>query len=95
MTHQSYRIVCVTRDHHVEEVGTGAEAAQCERLWKATEVFAEIIDGNQFYTVSPSTGGTAAVEPFRCSCGAMTLRSDPSEVSDNNIADLPPCAKLS
>lgn len=43
-----------------------------------------------FYTLSPSTGKTAAVHAWAC-CGLQTLRSDIDSVPDNNLDNLPPC----
>jgi hypothetical protein len=54
------------------------------------EVYVLIRQGNEFYTVSPSTGKRAAVHAWHC-CGLYTLRSDADAVWDNNLDNLPPC----
>jgi hypothetical protein len=47
--------------------------------------------GEQFYTVSPSTGAIAYVEPYDCWSGYRTIRSKPDQVTDNNLDSLRAC----
>ena len=92
-----YRIVCVNRLHtsvqhaHVTDIGT--TTAQGSRPWSALEVRAAISNGDRFFTVSPTTGETATVEPYDCRCGLKTVRSGPDAIADNNLAALPDCGR--
>ena len=48
--------------------------------------------GNRFYTVSPSTGAETDVRRWRCLlCQKGTIRSNPDQVTDNNVDNLDPC----
>jgi hypothetical protein len=83
-----YRIVCVEKDTHIVAVGTSATgAANADRRWTVEEVRREIEGGARFYTVSPTTGDEADVQPFE-----ENIRTDPDEVTDNNLDDLRACA---
>ena len=92
----SIQIVCVDRgdfspDHrHITLAGTG-DASGWDTPWTVPEVRAAIADGDRFYTVSPATNKTANVEPFDCSCGAKTIRSNPDAEKDNNLDSLTRC----
>ena len=48
--------------------------------------------GDDFYTVSPTTGAVAEVEAYFCEqCGHDVLRSRPDDDLDNNLRQLPDC----
>ena len=84
----SYRVVCVEKDKHIDAVGTSATAAStADRRWTVAEARREIEEGARFYTVSPTTGEHADVERFE-----DTIRTNPDEVTDNNLDDLRACA---
>jgi Protein of unknown function (DUF3892) len=83
----SYRVVCVEKDKHIDAVGTSASGGStADRRWTLAEVRQEIKGGARFYTVSPSSGDEADVELFE-----DTIRTDPDEVTDNNLDDLRAC----
>ena len=49
-------------------------------------------DGDEFYTVSPTTGAEAEVEAYFCDeCQHDVLRSKPDDDQDNNLRRLPDC----
>jgi hypothetical protein len=87
----SYKITCVTKStrtwaghQHIVSVGITGERYSVATIYRLMD------QGHRFYTVSPSTGGTALVRKYHC-CGLDTLRSDPDAVYDNNLDDLPAC----
>ncbi len=94
----NFRIVCcdfrtvLPHSHrHITGVGTGDDAALAKTQWPVEEVRQAIRGGHRFYTVSPSTGKQAAVEPDTCGCGYDTIRSTPDKVTDNNLDNLRAC----
>jgi hypothetical protein len=92
-----YRIVCIGRDHqqfshsHIVGVGTGDDASKADRSWPVSQVWSAIAIGDRFYTVSPASGKEAVVEPYDCSCGVKTIRSDSAARIDNNLENLKLC----
>ena len=87
----SYKIDCVElstvekpwRHGHITKVHVG------EYAWGVSAVRKWIVEeGDRFYTVSPSTGKQADVEPYDCACGVKTIRSDPDHVTDNNLDNM-------
>jgi len=44
-----------------------------------------------FFTVSSSSGRSAEVEPWACSCGLATIRSQALDNADNNLDNLRHC----
>lgn len=83
-----YRVVCVEKDKHIVAVGTSAAGgATADRRWTVAEVRQEIEGGARFYTVSPTTGEEADAEPFE-----ESIRTNPDEMTDNNLDDLRSCA---
>ncbi len=96
-TVSDYRIVCVNRldtsaaHCHVTDIGTTTERGS--RRWSAVEMRAAISSGDHFFTVSPTTGETATVEPYDCRCGLKTVRSGPDAIADNNLAAMPDCGR--
>lgn len=93
----AYQIVCVEKTHlgihhHITAVGTGRNPARAENRWTVAEVRRAItVDATRFYTVSPSTGQQADVEPYDCACGIETIRTNPDQVTDNNLDNLRAC----
>ena len=93
-----YRIICTRKatstrggHTHIVSVGTGSTATTYDRLWAVADVLAAM-PANTFYTVSPSTGKTALVEPFICApCQRRYIRSSADAVTDNNLDNLPTC----
>jgi len=91
-----HRIVCTDRDtttahKHIIAVGTGTDPAKATKRWTVTEARAAIAGRDRFYTVSPTSGAQADVEPFDCACGVKTLRSNPDDKTDNNLDNLRIC----
>jgi len=68
---------------HVITVEINGEPQPADRIYVLAR------QGEDIYTTSPSTGKTAAVEPWPC-CGLHTLRSHIDAVTDNNLDNLPP-----
>jgi hypothetical protein len=94
----NYLVVCsnrpeVTRGHrHIVSVGTGDEPGEAHRrVWTVAQVYASLDRGHLFVTESPTSKRTARVEKITCSCGESGLRSNPDQVTDNNMDDLPDC----
>jgi uncharacterized protein DUF3892 len=92
----TYQIVCTNKSDsghgHITHAGTGDFTGYSQR-WTVAEVRAAIRAGSVFYTVSPSRPTEVAlVEPYDCSCGVKTIRTDPDEVTDNNLDNLQDCA---
>jgi hypothetical protein len=82
----SYRVSCVEKDERIVAVGTGGSDGVANRRWTVAEVRRALGEGDRFYTVSPSTGNEADVEPFE-----DAIRTDPDQVTDNNLDDLRLC----
>jgi hypothetical protein len=96
-----YLVVCtnrpeITRGHrHIVSIGTGDEPGEArDRVWTVAQVYAGLDRGDLFVTKSPTTKHTARVEKIKCSCGESGLRSNPDQVTDNNLDDLPGCEVL-
>jgi hypothetical protein len=92
----SSRIVCSelqnpTQHRHIIAVGTGSDPNKADERWTVDQVRAAIRNGDRFYTVSPSTGKTANVEPYDCACGYKSIRSTDDAVRDNNLDYLRAC----
>lgn len=94
----TYRIVCVETlypHRHITHVGTGSDPAHAISRWTVAEVRSALRNGDRFYTVSPSTGRTADVEPYDAYVGntvVYTIRSTPDAIYDNNIDNLRVCS---
>jgi hypothetical protein len=86
----NFRITCVnkklylTGHEHIERVGVQGEPLSVEDVYRLMNA------RHNFYTVSPSTGAVALVEPLHC-CHVDTLRSSADAVRDNNLDNLPAC----
>jgi hypothetical protein len=83
-----HQITCATKIHphrHISRVG-GPDG-----IWVVGEARAAISRGEEFYTVSPSTGAEASVERWTCACGVLTLRSSGDANADNNLYNLADC----
>jgi hypothetical protein len=98
----NYRIVCdnqspidAPKQHsHVVEVGIGTTPRQWSRILSLATVLAMVDRGDTFYTVSSSSGKTARVLPVNCTvCGHRVIRSTADKSADNNLDNLPDCAK--
>jgi len=92
-------IVCVNRadtspgHRHITHAGTGSDPDQASAIWTIAQVRARLNAGERFYTVSFSNGIEADVEPFDCSCGVETIRSNPDAAADNNLDRLRECGR--
>ena len=92
----NYQIVCVDKarcgsHEHIVSVGTGLRD-QAAAKWTVAEMCAASEDGtNHFFTVSPTSGRAAEVEPWVCSCGLATIRSQAHDNADNNLDNLRGC----
>jgi hypothetical protein len=88
-----YQIVCVDRvagHGHITHVGISGLPG----VWTVAQVRGCISRGNAFYTVSPSTRETAAVEPYdviQLGQTIETIRSAADAVSDNSLDNLQAC----
>jgi Protein of unknown function (DUF3892) len=81
-----YQIICVVKDRgHIAEVGITNDGRTYARKLTVAQVRQSIRDGHHFYTVSPSTGKKAYVEPHD------TIRSRADAVTDNNLDNLSRC----
>jgi len=95
----SYRIVCTDQEPagashdaaHIVAVGVGDDPNGADKRFEVEEVRAKIDRGTTFYTKSESTGKTAEVEKYDCSCGYETIRTNPDDRIDNNLDDLREC----
>jgi hypothetical protein len=92
------RIVCVDREtnasghEHIAAVGVGSDPGQADDGKTVREVRQAMAHGDQFYTVSPSTGKEAAVEQYRCEmCNFEAIRSEEDRIADNNLDNLRAC----
>jgi hypothetical protein len=74
---------------HIVQVGLGSGNHYNQRIG-VSQVYVLMNQGNRFFTVSPSTGRRAVVEPWHC-CGIATLRTRPDIVADNNLDNLDAC----
>lgn len=82
----NYKIICAVKERgHIAWVGTGSGNTY-DRKWTVAQVRQAIRQGHVFFTVSPSTGKAALVEPHD------TIRSKADAVKDNNLDNLPTCA---
>ncbi len=94
----THRIVCVEREHphrHINAVGTGNDPQSADGRLTVGQVRSAIINGDRFYTYSPSTGWTADVEPYDAwtpSGWVLTIRSTPDAVTDNNLDNMRGCS---
>ena len=95
-----YRVICTeqvpvtqpTSHAHIVKVGTGPTTASYTQKWTLAEVIAAIGRGDEFHTVSPSTGKTAQVKVVPCGkCGSKIIRSSADALTDNNLDSLPRC----
>jgi Protein of unknown function (DUF3892) len=98
----SYRIICTTQQPaqlpndqaHIVAVGTGASASTSDQYWQLSEVLAAMDRGDSFYTFGETSRKTAAVQKFICAqCLETHIRSNPDAVKDNNLDNLPRCAR--
>jgi len=95
----SHRIVCTNQEPasashdaaHIVAVGTGSDPSGADKRWEVEEVREAIDGGTTFYTESETTGKTAEVEKYDCSCGYETIRTKPDDRIDNNLDDLRRC----
>jgi hypothetical protein len=94
----AHRIVCTEQSApnqqghgHILAVGVGTDPAKASERLDVMVVRRRIRAGERFYTVSPTTGAEADVEPFDCWCGVLTIRSRPDQVTDNNLDSLRLC----
>lgn len=85
-----YRIVCVNHapEGHIESVGyTQYDTSEgYDAIWTVEEARYAIEQGHHLYTVSPTSGERADIEPYE-----DTLRTNPDQTTDNNLDDLPGC----
>lgn len=94
----NYQIECVDRPNspsehrrHLTGIGT-VEPNGTKKHWDdIAAVRAAMAAGAHFYTKSHTSERTADVEPYDCECGAMTIRSNPAHVAENNLDNMIPC----
>ena len=93
-----YRIVCVDRpesaaEHrrHITGIGT-VEAHGIRRHWGDIGAVRDAMaHGDRFFTASRTSKRTAAVEPYDCTCGAETIRSNPDDVAEKDLDNMVAC----
>ena len=89
---RDFEITCVDKEpytpghRHIVSVGIGAGRESLT----VTEAYQLMRAGNRLYTVSPSTGAVAQVEPWHCHVVA-TLRATADAVHDNNLDNIDSC----
>jgi Protein of unknown function (DUF3892) len=89
------QIICITKvegNHagHPHIVSIQTPHGVTGTLEQATKAI--LTDADEFYTVSPTTGGIAEVEAYFCDeCQHDVLRSSPDDDADNNLRRLPDC----
>jgi len=89
------QITCTTKiegDHathpHISAIGTSHGVSGS--LEQATAAI--LTGGDEFFTVSPTTGAVAEVEAYFCDeCQHDVLRSQPDDDVDANLRQLPDC----
>jgi hypothetical protein len=96
-----HRVVCTIkepasqpRSHaHIVELGTSSDGRKFDKLWTLLEIYTSIDSGDEFFTVSPSTGRRSLVQKYNCHvCNHFpTVRSDTDAVRDNDLDRLPRC----
>jgi hypothetical protein len=87
-----FQITCVTKEPYTQGhghivsvgIGDGQEPVTVEQAYSL------LAARHRLYTVSPSTGTVAQVEPCHCH-GVATLRSTADAVHDNNLDNLDSC----
>jgi hypothetical protein len=95
----SYRIVCTEQSDppapghgHILAVGVGDDPSKATERFEVAEVRRKLRAGDRFYTVGIASGDEADVQAFDCWCSVKTIRSDPDQVTDNNLDDLRLCS---
>jgi hypothetical protein len=84
----SHQITCATKVHeHRHILGIGGPDGR----WTVAQAYAAIDRGEDFHTVSPSTGKRARVVKYVCPCGTSSLTTTADAVHDNNLDYLPDC----
>jgi hypothetical protein len=96
----SYRIECVDRPNspsehrrHLTGIGTVGPNGTKKHWDDIALVRAAMASGAHFFTKSHTSDRTADVEPYDCDCGAMTIRSNPAHVAENNLDNMIPCSE--
>jgi hypothetical protein len=89
------QIMCTTKDagdhvSHPHIVSLQTTHGVTGTLAQATTAI--LMEGDEFYTVSPTTGAVAEVEAYFCDeCQHDVLRSRPDDDADTNLRRLPDC----
>jgi hypothetical protein len=83
-----YRIICVFHgaNGHVQAVGYSESGNEVmyDDVWTIEQARHALERGHRLYTVSPSTGAEAEIEPV-----GDTIRTKPDQSTDNTLDDLP------
>jgi hypothetical protein len=93
-----YWIECVDRpasaaEHrrHLTGLGTIDEDGTTRHWYDISVVRDAMLNGDRFYTKSHTSEKAASVEPYECSCGVETIRSNPDHPADNNLDNMLSC----
>ena len=98
----NFRIICTNQEPagqpndraHIVAVGTGTTPDKYDRYWSLAEVLNAMDQGNVFYTQGKNSGTVAYVQKYVCpNCTRTHIRSAPDAVQDNNLDNLPNCAR--
>lgn len=98
----TFRIVCTEQEPvyqphshaHIVRVGTGDSSGWSQKWTKDQVVQAIRSRRHNFYTYGTTSGQTAWVQAVRCSsCSGWIIKSAPDAVRDNNLDNLPACAR--
>ena len=97
-----YRIICTNQEPvaqpndraHIVAVGTGTTPDKYDTYWTLDQVLTAMDRGHIFYTRGRNSDKVARVEKYVCGrCSRTHIRSSPDAVQDNNLDNLPNCAK--
>jgi len=86
---QAFQIVRVERSltnwghHHITSIGTDSKPG-CPDSWPIASVLSAINSGEIFYTIT-GYGDPAFARPYRCMCGFETIRTTPSDETDDGL----------
>jgi hypothetical protein len=92
-----YQIVCAERlesHEHITHVGTGTNADKATKRWTVQAIRNALENGDQFYTVSPSTDRVADVRAYNAVVEGRTvetIRSASDAIPDNNLDNIRVC----
>lgn len=93
-------IVCVEhervdeRHQHISKVGFGGFSNGYVDVQDVSYVLAAMkLDRPlRFFTIGSVSGVKTYVEEYSCTCGIPRIKTDPDNVKDNNLSQLPTCS---